>query len=107
MSRYIRTYLLAIVLPAVAVAWGGLRLLRIDARNRAAIVADYRRLVAERCAEDFHESVRELLDPRLDRLAAAPGPEDLLAALRDLARTDPAVRAAFSTGSLPSSGFSP
>ena len=95
MSRYIRTYLLAIVLPAVAVAWGGLRLLRIDARNRAAIVADYRRLVAERCAEDFHESVRELLDPRLDRLAAAPGPEDLLAALRDLARTDPAVRAAF------------
>ena len=95
MSRYIRTYLLAIVLPAVAVAWGGLRLLRIDARNRAAIVADYRRLVAERCAEDFHESVRELLDPRLDRLAAAPGPEGLLAALRDLARTDPAVRAAF------------
>ena len=95
MSRYLRTYLLAIVLPAVAVAWGGLRLLRIDARNRAAIVADYRRLVAERCAEDFHESVRELLDPRLDRLAAAPGPEDLLAALRDLARTDPAVRAAF------------
>ena len=95
MSRYLRTYLLAIVLPAVAVAWGGLRLLRIDARNRAAIVADYRRLVAERCAEDFHESVRELLDPRLDRLAAAPGPEGLLAALRDLARTDPAVRAAF------------
>ena len=95
MRRYLRIYLLAIVLPTLAVAWGGMRLLAIDARNRAAIVADYRRLVAERCAEDFHESVRELLDPRLDRLAAAPGPEDLLAALRDLARTDPAVRAAF------------
>jgi signal transduction histidine kinase len=94
-KRFLRVYLLCIVLPALAVAWGGLRLLRIDARNRAAIVADYRRLMAERCAEDFLESVRELLDPFLDRLAAAPDSDGCLAALRDLARNEPAVRAAF------------
>ena len=95
MNRYLRTYLLAIVLPALAVAWGGMRLLRIDARNRAALVADNRRLVAERCAEEFHGFVRFLHDPFLDRLAAAPDPDARLAVLRDLARNEPAVRAAF------------
>ena len=95
MKRFLRVYLLCIVLPALAVAWGGLRLLRIDARNRAAIVADYRRLVAERCAEEFHEFVRFLLDPFLDRLAPAPDSDGRLAVLRDLARNEPAVRAAF------------
>ncbi len=95
MKRFLRVYLLCIVLPAVAVAWGGLRLLRIDARNRAAIVADYRRLVAERSAERFHGFVRFLLDPFLDRLAAAPDSDGRLAVLRDLARNEPAVRAAF------------
>ena len=63
MKRYLRIYLLAIVLPTLAVAWGGMRLLAIDARNRAAIVADYRRFVAEFNAERFHEFVRFLLDP--------------------------------------------
>ncbi|MBQ9727652.1 MAG: hypothetical protein IJV65_09135, partial [Kiritimatiellae bacterium] len=95
MKRYLRIYLLAIVLPTLAVAWGGMRLLAIDARNRAAIVADYRRLVAERSAEKFHEFVRFLLDPFLDRLAAAPDSDGRLAVLRDLARNEPAVRAAF------------
>ena len=95
MKRYLRIYLLAIVLPTLAVAWGGMRLLAIDARNRAAIVADYRRLVAERGAEKFHEFVRFLLDPFLDRLAAAPDSDGRLAVLRDLARNEPAVRAAF------------
>ncbi len=95
MFRYLRTYLLAIVLPTLAVAWGGMRLLRIDARHRAAMVADYRRLMAERLSEGFHEAVRSDLDRRLDRLAAAPDSDARLAALRDLARTDPAVRAAF------------
>ena len=95
MKRYLRIYLLAIVLPTLAVAWGGMRLLAIDARNRAAIVADYRRLVAEFNAERFHEFVRFLLDPFLDRLAAAPDSDGRLAVLRDLARNEPAVRAAF------------
>ena len=95
MNRYLRTYLLAIVLPTLAVGWGGMRLLRIDARNRTAMVADYRRQVAERISERFHESVRFELERRLDRLAAAPGADARLKALRDLARTDPAVRAAF------------
>ena len=39
-KRYLRIYLLAIVLPTLAVAWGGMRLLAIDARIHAAIVAD-------------------------------------------------------------------
>ena len=95
MKRYLRIYLLAIVLPTLAVAWGGMRLLAIDARNRAAIVADYRRFVAEFNAERFHEFVRFLLDPFLDRLAAAPDSDGRLAVLRDLARNEPAVRAAF------------
>ena len=95
MKRYLRLYLLAIVLPTLAVAWGGMRLLAIDARNRAAIVADYRRFVAEFNAERFHEFVRFLPDPFLDRLAAAPDSDGRLAVLRDLARNEPAVRAAF------------
>ena len=95
MRRYLRIYLLAIVLPTLAVAWGGMRLLAIDARNRAAIVADYRRFVAEFNAEKFHEFVRFLLDPFLDRLAAAPDSDGRLAVLRDLARNEPAVRVAF------------
>ena len=95
MRRFLRIYLFCIVLPALAVGWGGLRLLRIDARNRASIVAENRRLWAERCADDFRERVRGALDERLDRIAEAPDAAARLAVLRDLSRGDPAVRAAF------------
>ena len=93
--HFLRTYLLAIALPALLLALFGAALLRTDARARAATVADNARLHAERASRELQARARALIDPRLDRIASAPSLPARIAALRDLAASDPYVRNAF------------
>ena len=95
MSRYLRTYLLAIVLPAVLLALFGAVLLF----GLADFVREDRieRLRYDAFAIALRESkaIQALLDERLDRIAAAPDADAALAVLREFSARDPLVRAAF------------
>ena len=92
---FLRTYLLAIALPALLLALFGAALLRADARARAAIRAENLHLLATHEAAEIQTRPRHLLDDRLDRLAAAADPTARLSLLRTLATSDPYVRNAF------------
>ena len=112
MSRYIRTYLLAVALPALLLALFGAVLLfgfadfvredRIE-RLRYDAFADFvredriERLRYDAFAIALRESkaIQALLDERLDRIAAAPDADAALAVLREFSARDPLVRAAF------------
>ena len=95
MSRYIRTYLLAIALPALLLALFGAVLLF----GLADFVREDRieRLRYDAFAIALRESkaIQALLDERLDRIAAAPDADAALAVLREFSARDPLVRAAF------------
>ena len=95
MRRYLRTYLLAIVLPAVLLALFGAVLLF----GLADFVREDRieRLRYDAFAIALRESkaIQALLDERLDRIAAAPDADAALAVLREFSARDPLVRAAF------------
>lgn len=95
MSRFLRIYILAIALPALLLALFGAFLLRADARARAAELAESHRNVAQLVANSLLSDAQHLIDTRLDRLAALPDAPARLAALRELAATDPYVRNAF------------
>ena len=95
MSRYIRTYLLAVALPALLLALFGAVLLF----GFADFVREDRieRLRYDAFAIALRESkaIQALLDERLDRIAAAPDADAALAVLREFSARDPLVRAAF------------
>ena len=95
MSRYIRTYLLAVALPALLLALFGAVLLF----GLADFVREDRieRLRYDAFAIALRESkaIQALLDERLDRIAAAPDADAALAVLREFSARDPLVRAAF------------
>jgi len=95
MRRYLRTYLLAIVLPALLLALFGAVLLF----GLADFVREDRieRLRYDAFAIALRESkaIQALLDERLDRIAAAPDADAALAVLREFSARDPLVRAAF------------
>ena len=92
MSRYLRTYLLAVALPALLLALFGaaliarhVELLRRERAERLAQVAGWG-------ADAVAAEVREILDSRLRGIEGNPDP---LRELRRLAREDPLVRNAF------------
>ena len=95
MSRYLRTYLLAVALPALLLALFGAVLLF----GLADFVREDRieRLRYDAFAIALRESkaIQALLDERLDRIAAAPDADAALAVLREFSARDPLVRAAF------------
>ena len=95
MSRFIRIYLFAIALPAVLLAFLGARLLAQGAAWQRDQAAEGGALRAERVAQRFGDDVRELLDARLDRIAAAPDEDARLRTLRSMAGDDPFVRNVF------------
>ena len=95
MSRFIRIYLFAIALPAVLLAFLGARLLAQGAAWQRDQAAEGGALRAERVAQRFADDVRELLDARLDRIAAAPDEDARLRTLRTMAGDDPFVRNVF------------
>jgi signal transduction histidine kinase len=94
-SRYLRTYLLAVALPALLLALFGAVLLF----GLADFVREDRieRLRYDAFAIALRESkaIQALLDERLDRIAAAPDADAALAVLREFSARDPLVRAAF------------
>ena len=95
MRRYLRTYLLAVALPALLLALFGAVLLF----GLADFVREDRieRLRYDAFAIALRESkaIQALLDERLDRIAAAPDADAALAVLREFSARDPLVRAAF------------
>lgn len=95
MNRYLRTYLLAIVLPALLLALFGAVLIARHAellrRERAERLAQ----VASWGADAVAANVRESLESRLRAVEGAADADARLRELRRLAREDPFVRNAF------------
>ena len=95
MKRFLRVYLLCIALPALLLALFGAVQMRLIGEWLHWTEVEGLRSRAELAAARELSSVRDLLDRRLDRIAACPDPESRLAALRELAGGDRFVRAAF------------
>ena len=95
MKRFLSVYLLAIALPSLLLALFGAVQLDLIGEWLHGVEMEGLRGRAELAAVRELDAVRDLLDRRLDRIAAIPDLESRLAVLRGLAGGDRFVRSAF------------